>query len=153
VACDDGFCDATDPDDPVCVAYAQQGEACDEDLDCSRDPRLVCVDGVCDRREDGEACDQDFECASSLCFDDVCTPFAALSEGCGPAMPPCAPDDDLFCGISEGQSTGFCRQKGTAGRPCEDDDECLGRCVFRFGERMCDDEQPEDRAWCDGMDE
>jgi hypothetical protein len=153
--CDGGFCDTTDPLMPVCQAYIGEGGACPLGFGCDPEQMLSCVDMTCQQEPfpDGTTCFGGFQCESQICFMGTCSSGLATGAACTTdgTTEPCTLGN--FCETPVGDVNGTCAVLRRSGEPCDNEQQCWGDCVVRFGTLMCD-ETPAyalGELWCDGM--
>jgi hypothetical protein len=111
-----------------------------ERRDCA--PGFICKSAVCEPLiAAGEACYHDYDCADGLaCRAMKCTADVsqvARGKACGQVGGECAAG--LYCdGGTPGLTLGKCVDRKPAGKPCEYDVECKGRCRASAGAKRCE---------------
>lgn len=152
--CQGGYCNDTDAMMPVCTAYSAEGGPCPNGNECDPSAGLNCVEALCLSLPypNGTLCVDNSQCASQACFMGMCATGAVIGAPCRAdgSTEPCILGS--FCETTEGAIDGTCTELRRSGQPCNDESQCWGDCVIRFGQRMCDaiPAVSLNEAWCDG---
>jgi hypothetical protein len=151
VECIGGWCDTTDPTMPMCREYVGLGQTCPSFAACDPEAELLCVDSVCRSLPlpNGVSCTDSSQCESVLCWQGTCQDGTPLGQSCSlfGYEKPC--QRTAYC-LAAGGTSGICTAKLQPGQLCETSEQCMGACVERWGDTVCDITPRPEEAVCDG---
>ena len=132
---DGGFCDASQPGNPLCVPVRGRNQGCTNSFECI--PGHRCITNRCSAGLEDDVCERDADCFSDfVCAAGRCAQPLAIDQMCAANGVACR------VGLSCTSTTGGerCRPAPLLGGAC--DGECfLGRCVNGLCEALVEDGQ------------